>query len=137
MSATLNLLITIPQAMLENEGINSHLTYIFTQERLLDRDWWGSIITPNQLRGSSAEGSIIIGMKHHNNSPTPMECLTLWIDHVFNNAKSSLNPDDYRNFSEAFMYEILPHLGHFFYPDLNYRDIWNITVNKLKKYLTF
>lgn len=135
MAATLNLLITIPQAMLENEGINSHLTHIFTQKRLLDRGWWGSVITPNQLRGSSVEGSIIIGMKHHNESP--MECITSWIDNIFNDAKSLLNYDDYRNFSEAFMEEILPHLGHFFYPDPNFRNIWDANVKKLKEYLTF
>ena len=135
MAATLNLLITIPQAMLENEGINSNLTIIFTQERLLDRGWWGSVITPDQLRGSSAEGSIVIGMKHNHESP--MECITSWIDNVFYNAKLSLNYDDYRNFSEAFMKEILPHLGHFFYPHSNSRDIWDTAVNKLKEYLTF
>lgn len=135
MAATLNLLITIPQAMLENEDIYSNLPYIFTQERLPDRGWWGSVITPDQLRGSSAKGSIVIGMKHHNESP--MECITSWIDNVFNKAKLLLNYDDYRNFSEAFMEEILPYLSHFFYPEPNFRDIWDANVHKLKKYLTF
>lgn len=121
--------------MLENEGINFNLTNIFTQKRLLDQGWWGSVITPDQLRGSSAEGSIVIGMKHHNESP--MECITSWIDKVFCNAKSLLNYDDYKNFSEAFMEEILPHLAHFFYPVHNFRDLWDITEKKLREYLTF
>ena len=134
MAATLNLLITIPRAMLENEGISSNLTFIFTHGRLLDRDWWGSVITPDQLIESSG-GYIIIKMKHNHESP--MECITSWIDNVFNDAKSLLNYDDYRNFSEAFMKEILPHLGHFFYPHSNSRDVWDTAVNKLKEYLTF
>lgn len=107
--------------MLENEDIDCKLSLIFTQKALL-KGCWGSIITPDQLRGSSAEGTIIIGMR---TGESPIDYLTSWVTQVFKDARFYLNPEAFKIFSEAFREEILPHITHFFYPENNYQDKWN------------
>lgn len=128
MAAIINLLITIPDVMLENEDINLDLSCIFTYRSTLG-GCWGSIITPDQLIGDTG-GRIIIGMR---TGESPIDYLASWVYHVFNTAKLHLNYDSFNIFLKAFREEILPDIAHFFYPENNYQDKWNNFLSELSK----
>lgn len=115
--------------MLENEDIDCKLSLIFTQKGLLE-GCWGSIITSDQLMGSSAKGTIIIGMR---TGESPIDYLTSWVTQVFKDARFYLNYEALKIFSEAFREEILPHIAHFFYPEHNYQDKWDNFLSELSK----